>query len=333
MKRSPVTLEDVTSWKTLVSAFGKAALGKRGRRDVEAFRSNLDRNLHVLQQQLLDERYCPDAMRAFSIRDPKPRMIHAPSFRDRVVHHALMTHIGPVLDRSLIFDSYACRVGKGSHRAVARAAKFSNRAAWYVHADVAKYFPSIDHFVLRAQLAHKFRDKRLLRLVDQILDGHSDQKGLPIGALTSQNFANAYLSSVDRLVTEHRSAIGYVRYMDDMVWWCPSRKDCQTILSEVKSALLRLRLVLKIEPTPQRTRDGMTFCGYRVLPGKILLSSRRRQRFTTHLQSAERDCEARIVSPGELQKRMDPVLATVRYARSWRWRTERLGLVSRQLDV
>ena len=333
MRRSSITLDDVTSWETLMTAFGRAALGKRSRGDVERFRSDLDRNLSLLQEDLRGGTYVPAPMRVFSIRDPKPRMIHAPSFRDRVVHHALMSQMGPVLDRSLIFDSYACRTGKGSHRSVERAACLSRRAPWCMHADIRQYFPSIDHGVLLTLLRRKFRDRQVLALVNCILTSHAKVRGLPIGALTSQNFANAYLGVVDRLVSEHPLARGYVRYMDDMVWWGRTRADCATVLQAVKGELAHLKLTLKAEPRVQRCLEGLTFCGFRVLPGKVLLSSRQRRRFGEHLFSAE-DAYARgELSADGLQKRVTSVLAHVDHAKANTWRARKLALVSRDLDV
>ena len=330
MKRSRVSLEDIADWETLNIAFGRAALGKRGRGDVEAFRADLDRNLGHLRQSLLDENYAPGPMRSFSIRDPKPRMIHAPAFRDRVVHHALMAHMGPVLDRSLIADSYACRVGKGSHAAVARAARLSRRADWFIHADIGQYFASVDHGVLIGQLERKFSDHGLMRLVGRILAAHHPNSGLPIGALTSQNFANFHLGEVDRLISEHSCSLGYVRYMDDMVWWADNAEACRDVLHDLRAKLAEMRLALKLGPEPRRSRDGMTFCGFRVFPGRVLLAKRARRRFMGQLSAAECAFQAGQIDEAELQQRVDPVLATIAHADAREWR--RSLLEDRQLE-
>jgi hypothetical protein len=121
MKRSAVGLAEIADLHNLAAAFHAAARGKRGRGDVEAFRDNLDRELSALQAGLLAGTLSPAPMRRFRIHDPKPRLIHAPCFRDRVVHQAIMAHVGPVLDRTLVFDTYACRAGKGTLAAVQRA--------------------------------------------------------------------------------------------------------------------------------------------------------------------------------------------------------------------
>lgn len=320
MKRSRTRLEDVATWDNLMAAFGLAAQGKRGRGDVEHFRDDLDGNISALGHQLLSGRYRPGPMRQFSIRDPKPRMIHAPAFRDRVVHHALMLQIGPRLDRSLIHNSFACRVGKGSHAAIRRAARFSGRAKWYVHADVAQYFANIDHDILKAQIARKFSDHGVLDLVGTIIDAHGAGRGLPIGALTSQVFANVYLAPVDRRVSEDPKAVGYVRYMDDMVWWTQSKVACSDILKRVEDTLQDLRLTLKASPSACPTAAGMTFCGSRVLPDRVYLSRRARARTKTHLQQALAEFASGRLDVIGLQRRSDAALAAIAHceAKSWR---------------
>jgi len=320
MKRSRLTLAPIVAWPNLMAAFGRAASGKRGRGDVEAFRSNLDRNLERISADLLEGRYVPEPMRAFSIRDPKPRMIHAPAFRDRVVHHAIMAHASAVLERGLISDTYACRAGKGGHRAVWRAAELSKRGRWYCHADIAQYFPSIDHSHLKSLLRRSFSDHNLLALFDNIIDSHGQGMGLPIGALTSQNFANAFLGPIDRLISEHKSSTGYLRYMDDMLWWCQNRQDCEQVLQSVTARAIGLGLTLKSPPKIARTTNGMTFCGFRVAPGQVLLSKRRRRRFRLQFDEAENDYAAGNLGSLELQRKMDAVLATTRHAECGNWR-------------
>src|SRR3954467_13201881 len=148
MKRSPVGLAEIAELHNLATAFHAAARGKRGRGDVEAFQSHLDYELASLRADLLAGTLSPGPMRRFRIRDPKPRTIHAPCFRDRVLHHAVMAHVGPVLDRALVFDTYACRTGKGTLAAVQRASTHAKRFGWFTQIDVRAYFASIDHMVL-----------------------------------------------------------------------------------------------------------------------------------------------------------------------------------------
>ena len=312
-------LADIASWETLMSAFGRAALGKRGRGDAEAFRAKLDDNLGVLQRKLLSGNYTPASMRCFSIRDPKPRIIHAPAFRDRVVHHAMIEHMGSVLDSTLIDNTFACRVAKGSHAAVRRAAYFAAKSCWFVHADVSQYFANIDHSVLKSLLKRKFSDHDLLQLVDVVVDSHGDGEGLPIGALTSQYFANIYLGSADRFISTHPKVSGYVRYMDDMVWWCESKEACDNVLSDTAKVLALSKLVLKVGTVSKQSRNGFTFCGFRILPGRVLMSRRGRSRIRSQVTCAENAFACGLIDELELQRQVDSVMSPTQHAQSEVW--------------
>ena len=144
------------------------------------------------------------------------------------------------------------------------------------------YFPSIDHAILKALLSRRFKDPGVLQLLERVIDSHHEVpgRGLPIGALTSQHFANWYLDGLDRLLLEQCRVGGLVRYMDDVIWWCDSRTRVREVL-EVARCFLRDRLQLEVKPTVQlhRSSQGVRVCGYRVLPGTILMSARRRRRY------------------------------------------------------
>ena len=177
MKRSAVGLIEIAETNNLAAAFHAAARGKRGCGDIEAFRANLDRELQRLRVELLAETFSPGPMRRFRIHDPKPRMIHAPCFRDRVAHHAIMAHVGPVLDCTLVFDTYACRPGKGTLAAVKRASEHARHYEWFAQIDIRAYFASIDHAELLGLLGHKFKNPGLLRLLATIIEAHEDSPG------------------------------------------------------------------------------------------------------------------------------------------------------------
>jgi len=328
MRRSRVGLGDVADWGNLMDAFGKAARGKRGRGDVEAYRAGLDREIERLRDGLLAGDLPVGRMRRFSIRDPKPRIIHAPSFRERVLHHALMNRMGPVLDRALVFDSYACRVGKGALRAVHRVQHHLARSPWYAQIDIRHCFPSIGHDRLLAMLARKFSDHGLSALVERIIRAHEDGpgRGLPIGALTSQNFANFYLAGVDRLVLRHPDSRGHVRYMDDLVWWGGDRSAVRRVLGEVVAFLGdALGLEVKTPWRVGRSRAGLVFCGYRIEPDRLLLSRRRKRRYAAGRKSTEEAFERGRIDAAALQRRMDAILAITAHADALTWRRAELA--------
>lgn len=327
MKRSRTGIGEVAEWKNLIAAFGRAALGKRGRADVETYRRNLDGELSALREGLLRGDYPLGRMRRFTIRDPKPRVIHAPCFRERVLHHALIAQIGPIMDRSLVHDVYACRIGKGSHVAVRRVRQYVRRWPWYAQIDIRQYFPNIDHRVLLDLIARKFSDRDLMALVTRIVGAYENApgRGLPIGALTSQNFANLYLGTADRRVTEHRLSWGYVRYMDDLIWWGEDRGAVRSVLNDLRCVVEdTLKLEIKSPVKIARSRDGVSFCGYRVLSDRLLLSRRRKARFAEARREAEMAYARGEIDARYLQSMTDAALAITAGADATAWRRVQL---------
>lgn len=203
----------------------------------------------------------------------KRRQIQAPVFADRVIHHAIVRVLEPLYERKFIYDSYSCRRGKGTHAAASRLEKFvrSANAKWerpYVlKCDVAKFFPSIDHWILRDILTRTIREERVIELIGAaaIVPGNTSGKGIPIGALTSQLFANVYLNELDHFVKDCAGAGFYIRYADDFIFINPSKEVLKSIMDDVAWLLdthLRLKLNPKTDIFP--LSQGVDFCGYRI---------------------------------------------------------------------
>ena len=230
----------LVSWDNLYLAYRKASRGKRGRPAVAQFEYRLEDNLIQLQRELAAQTYRPGPYHSFYIHEPKRRLISAAPFRDRVVHHALCNLIEPLFERSFIAASYANRVGKGAHRALDRCQQFARRYKYVLQCDIRQFFPSIDHAILRSILARKIDDPDVTWLVDRILDSGAGvlseaydmvyfpsdglfaanrPRGLPIGNLTSQFWANCYLNPFDHFVKRElrccKQRGGYLRYVDD----------------------------------------------------------------------------------------------------------------------
>jgi RNA-directed DNA polymerase len=327
MKRSPIGLEAVADWHNLAAAFHRAAIGKRARPEVQRFAANLDAELARLRRDILAGRVQVGRARRFRIRDPKPRIIHAPCFRERVLHHALMAHVGPLLDRALVDDTFACRTGKGALAAVQRAQYHARRWPWWAKIDIRSYFASIDHAILKELLARKLKNRGLLSLIGRIIDAHEDSpgKGLPIGALTSQQFANYYLGGLDRMVLEDRRARGLVRYMDDLVWWGDDRAAVRAALAAARDfAAGRLALRIKEPVLIGRSRQGVCLCGYRILPGRLLLSRRRKRRYAECRKQWEDTYAAGCIDALTLQAGYAGALAITAHADAASWRREQL---------
>ena len=223
----------VCDWDNLYLAYRKARRGKRGRAPAATFEYNQEANLVQLHQELIAKTYAPGDYHSFYIHEPKRRLISAAPFRDRVVHHALCNIIEPVFERGFIYDSYANREGKGTHRALDRAQQFARRFRYVLQCDVRQFFPSVDHAILRGILSHKIADHDVLWLIDHILGSGlgvlaqeyemqwfprddlfaiNHPRGLPIGNLTSQFWANCYLNPLDHFVKRELCCGGYVRY-------------------------------------------------------------------------------------------------------------------------
>ena len=318
MKSCKVRLDQIAEPGNLREAFLRAARGKGHKADVVAFRGNLDAELAVLREEILAGNISVGRFTAFTIFEPKERRIHAPCFRERVLHHALIGLCEADFERWLIDDSYACRRGKGREAALRRAEHYAARHGWFLKLDVAKYFDSIPHAVLLAQIGRRFRDTRVVALWARIIAAYSTAPGraLPIRALTSQHLANHYLAPVDRAVRETLRVPGYVRYMDDMALWGERAE-----LKAAKIAVERLladTLGLRLKPTwhLQPTGRGMDFLGYRVFPKGSTLNRASRRRFLRQVAWIERAREDGGVDDSTAQRRVCALGAFVAVARS-----------------
>jgi len=293
MKRIGRLFDQVCSFAALRTAALNAAKGKKKKPRVAAFIQNLENEVIALENELLTQTYCPRPYRAFKIHDPKERMICAADIRDRVVHHALCAAMEPIFERLAIFDSYACRKGKGHHAAVRRTQYFMNRHAYYLKLDIHKFFDSVDHCILKSQVRRRIKDPHMLRLLDAFVD-HTvpwtePGKGIPIGNLTSQYFANFYLSGLDHLIKEYLRIEGYVRYMDDLVLFADEKDTLWEALGQIEEYLEKeLCLNLNEEgillaPVSQ----GLSFVGFRVFPGVIRIARRGWRRFRRKMMAVD----------------------------------------------
>ena len=226
-----------------------------------------------LQRELRGGSYRPGAPVTFVVHDPKTREITAAPFRDRVVHHALIDPLEPWLDRRMIAHSYACRRGKGQHRALRRARQLIRRHDWFLKLDVRAFFPSLRHDVVLDTLARAVKDRPALQLADVIVRaGSADGVGLPIGHLTSQWFANLVLDRMDHEVTEAIRAPGYLRYMDDFVLFADSKSWLREAHAKIAAQLAAVDLALKPTATLLApARQGLPFLGFRIYRGTARL--------------------------------------------------------------
>ncbi len=290
MRRYGNLFEKVVSFENLLAAAKKAFRGKKDKARVARFYFDMETELLRIQEELLTGIYKPRPLRIFQIREPKVREIGASDFRDRVVHHALCNIIEPILERSFIHHSYACRTGKGTHSAVKQAQIFSRRYSYYLKCDIKKYFASIDHDILKESLARKFKDKKLIWLLNTIIDSaQSDQpgKGVPIGSLTSQHFANLYLDRLDHYIKDSLRVKGYLRYMDDFILFGDEKAELHLLHSSIRAFLRdELELELKEKATIIAPVDeGVPFLGFRIYLNLVRLKHENKKRALNTLKS------------------------------------------------
>jgi len=325
MKRVAKLFNQVIDRENLRLAVSRALRGKRHRPDAREFVCDLDRNIQRMQQQLLADSFPLGRFHQFEICEPKRRIITAPCFPERVVHHALVNVCEPVFERWLIDDTFACRPGKGRVTALRRALSFARRHAFFLKLDIRKYFDSVPHDRLLARLQRLFKDQRLLQLFARIIGSFRGEagRGLPIGSLTSQHFANFYLGWFDRQAKDHWRIPGYVRYMDDMLLCSDSKQQLMTCLQDGRD-FLREQLRLELKPTPyvNRTAHGVDFLGCRVSPKGLTLNRRSRVRFRRRLVELEEQFRAGHLDELTLQQRATALVAFTKSAgaASWQFR-------------
>ncbi|NCQ11356.1 MAG: RNA-directed DNA polymerase [Bacteroidetes bacterium] len=318
MKRDNHLLEQIADPENLRLAFWKARKGKTGKIEVQKYRDQLDKHLEILRNQILAGEVLVGKYHYFTIYDPKERRICAAPFSERVLHHALMNVCHASFERYQIYHSYATRINKGTYAAINQAWNNQKQFKWFLKLDVRKYFDSIDHQVLKELLKRRFKEAKLLTIFCSIIDSYQTKpgKGVPIGNLTSQYFANHYLALADHTVLEKMHIPAYVRYMDDMVLWANSKEELLQIGSLFTNFIVQeLHLVLK-PFCLNKTEKGLPFCGYLLFPTHKRLNRTSKKRFVAKSKQYEQ-----LLSIGEwdqqtYQQHIIPLLAFTRHAKT-----------------
>jgi RNA-directed DNA polymerase len=328
------------SFDNLLEAGHRAAAGKRTRPDVAAFLMNREGELLQLQRELKAGSYLPGCYRSFTIEDPKPRLISAAPFRDRVVHHALTQVLEPIFERRFSTASFACRVGKGTHAALERAREGARRYPYALKCDVRKYFASIDHAVLLDLLGRVIKCTPTLELAARIIAGwhadaraatyfpgddlftpHERPRGLPLGNQTSQFFANVYLNPLDQFIQRQCRPGVYARYVDDFVIFDTSRERLHAMRAAMHDPLWALRLDLH----PGKSRicrvaDGVTFLGFRIFPDHARLVRPNVSRFRRRMRTMQSAFANGAIDRAALSQRIQAWIAHAAHGDTWRLR-------------
>ena len=340
-KKARDLFESIASFPALLAASQRAAKGKRAKPSVAAFLANREREVLRLEWELNTGRYQPGRYTEIEIFDPKHRLVSAAPFRDRVVHHALCAVCEPIFERGFIYDSYANRKGKGTHRAIARYETFRDRFRYVLRCDLYRYFPAIDHEILKRDLRRRLACAPTLALADQIIDASNPQepvhlyypgddlftpferrRGLPIGNLTSQFFANVYLDGLDHFCKEVLRAKGYVRYVDDFALFHDDPAQLRAWHDRLAHFLQGRRLCLHpVKTQVVETQAPATFLGFVLLPGGYRrLPEDNVRRFRNRLRSMRDRWGHGRIEREEIVTRVRAWIAHAAHANSWHLR-------------
>ncbi len=306
MRRNPTALfEQVISFENMLNSVKKALRGKRLKHDLLSFIAHREEEILKLQEELRNGTWQPSPFHTFRIYEPKPRLISSTCFRDRIVHQALCQVIAKDLERISIEDSYACRVGKGLHKAIQKVQKESRKWKYYLKIDIEHFFETADHHVLFEMLKRLFKDQALLSLMKTIIDhgapGSKEGKGLPIGNLTSQFWSNFYLGHLDLMIKHELKVRGYIRYMDDMLIFANDTETLWSHLAKIKMFVEdKLKLKLKAKATLCASiSHGIPYLGFRIWRNLIRFDSARKMRFFKKLKKYQ--TENHISDPYRIQ--------------------------------
>lgn len=339
---------ELCSYENLELAFNNARKRKTLKDYVIEFEADFETNLNQLKYELESFTYTPAPLTTFTVRDPKTRRISASHFRDRIVHHALCNIITPIFEREFLYDSFANRKGKGTHAAIKRFEKFLRKLSlnrdqniklgggvnWILNnnimgcalkADIKHYFDTVDHELLLKIIKRKIRDPNVIWLIRIILKNHKTNilgKGMPLGNLTSQFFANLYLHELDLFVKHKLKAKYYIRYVDDFVILHRDKKMLEKWKTEIDNFLDEN---LKIELHPEKSRiiylkNGMTLLGFRVFYHHKLLKKSNARRIWKRLERFKQKYDKSEMKRGEVVQSLQGWLAYARFANTYHLR-------------
>ena len=294
---------------------------------MQLFERHLEENLFNLHWELKSGSYRHQPYQSFLIFDPKLRKIHKAEVRDRIVHHAVFRILYPLFDPTFVFDSYSCRVGKGTHRAVKRLENYVRtvsenyrKPCYFLKCDIRKFFASVDHSELKELVARRITDANTLKLIYQIIDSFQVNigKGLPIGNLTSQIFANIYLDGFDKFVKHELKIKHYVRYTDDFILIHKNKKYLEELIPQIE-AFLTQKIQLNLHPKKvilNKLTRGIDFLGYVVLPYRQVLRTKTKNRMFRKLEEKFTQFKQDQIDRKKLRQTINSYLGVLKHCRS-----------------
>lgn len=327
-----ITYKELCSNKNLDLAFRKARRGKTLKPYVIEFEDNLKENLQQLRNELVMLTYKPRPLTTFILRDPKTRRISKADFRDRIIHHAICNIIEATFDKTFIHDSYANRIGKGGLNAIKRFEEFirkksnnHSKTCYILKADIKHYFENVNHEKLINLLKKKIIDKQIIQIIRIILENHESKKegkGMPLGNLTSQFFANLYLNELDQYIKHELKAKYYIRYVDDFAIINQDKDLLETYKKKINE-FLKTNLLLELHPEKTRIinyKKGTPFLGFKIFPKHKTLQSKNIRKFKNKLRKTKEDYEKGIIDREKAIEVFEGHLAYASNANTYKYR-------------
>lgn len=321
---------DLISIDRIFQAWNEFKKGKIGRADVQLFERHLEDNLFILQNSLQKKAYVHGGYHAFYVTDPKRRHIHKACVADRVIHHLLYTYLYDLFDKTFIFDSYSCRINKGTHKGIERLARFTrivsknySRPCFTLKCDIKKFFASVDHETLETLLTKKISDPDILWLLHQVIVSFEIEQGegIPLGNLTSQVFANIYMNELDQFMKHMLKVKYYLRYADDFIILSDNKIYLEKLLPQIKN-FVETELKLLLHPDKiifRRLSWGIDYLGYIVLPYSVIQPrTKTKRRMIKNLIAKTKEYNNNIISEVSLNQTVQSYLGYLSHANTFK---------------
>lgn len=325
------TYDDIISIENLLISWREFLRGKRKRKDVAEFSLYFTDNIFELHNKLAEKIYRHGGYKAFKINDPKPRDIHKANVCDRLLHYAIYRILYPYFDKKFIFDSYSCRINKGTHKAINRFRNFgrkisknNTRTCWILKCDVKKFFASIDHKILKEILAKNIVDENILWLLSQVIDSfHTEGKsgvGLPLGNLTSQLLVNIYMNEFDYFMKCGLKTRYYIRYADDFVIFSNNKDYLEKLIANIAEFLeTKLRLFLHPDKVFIKTlTSGVDFLGCVNFSHHRVLRTKTKKRILKKILKNKEDFKLGLISKEFFNQSLNSYLGVLKHCSGYK---------------
>ncbi len=328
--------EEIISPENLFSAWDSFKSDKRSKSDVQNFEWNLEQNIFQLHRDLKDKLYKHGPYAGFYITDPKQRHIHKATVRDRVLHHAVFSVVNPIFEPTFIPTSFSCRVGYGTHKGVEalknitrKVSENNTKQCFVLKCDVRKFFDSVNHEILLSIIKKRIKDDDAVWLLNSIVRSYESApgKGIPIGNLTSQLFANVYMNELDQFVKHRLNIKHYVRYTDDFAIISKNPEELKSLLIPI-SEFLENELALTLHPNKSILRSvcqGVDFLGYTTFPKYRLIRTKTKHRMFKKLEKRMKEYESGDITKLNLEQSINSYLGVLSHANTHRLREKLLN--------